>query len=69
MNAIWILWLKPFRNGKQKSKNIHFQNCKKIKNEKVNFLDMVSTKNIFTSRKARNFFKKGKLIFIKKSLR
>ena len=42
---------------------------KKIKIEEVNFLETVSTKDISASRRARNFFKKGKLIFIKKSSR
>ena len=42
---------------------------KKKKNEKDIIWDIASTKNISASREARNFLKKGKLIFIKKSLR
>ena len=50
-------------------KSFLFENAKKIKKEEVNFVLTVSIKDILASRKARNFFKKGKLIFIKNSLR
>jgi len=53
----------------KRMKTFIFENAKKIKNEEVNYLLTVSSKDILASRKARNFFKKGKLIFIKKSLR
>ena len=53
----------------KRMKTFIFENAKKIKHAEVNFLVTVSTKDILASRKARNFFKKGKLIFIKKSLR
>ena len=63
MNAIWYLWLKPFRNGKQKNKNIHFQKCEQIKNEAIDLLVSDTFKDILAPRKARNLFKKRKLIF------
>ena len=50
-------------------KTFIFKNAKKKKNEKDIIWDIASTKNISASREARNFLKKGKLIFIKKSLR
>ena len=53
----------------KRMKTFIFENAEKIQHEKVNFLVAVSTKDILASRKARNFFKKGKLIFIKKTLR
>ena len=53
----------------KRMKTFIFENAKKIKNEEVNFLLTVSSKDILASRKARNFSKKSKLIFIKKSLR
>ena len=46
----------------ERIKTLIFKNAEKIKNKKVNFLETVSTKDISASRKARNFFKKGKLI-------
>jgi len=53
----------------KRMKTFIFKNAKKVKNEEINSLITVSTKDISASRNARNFFKKGKLIFIKKSLR
>jgi len=53
----------------KRMKTFIFKNAKKVKNEEINSLITVSTKDISASRNARNFFKKGKLIFITISLR
>ena len=58
------------RNDNQKSENSHFEVCKKNwwgKNEKK--IGTPSTYIISASGKAREFFKKSKLICVKKSTR
>ena len=46
-------------------KTFIFKNAEKIKHEKVNSFMTVLTEDIFASRKARQFCKKGKLNSIK----
>ena len=53
----------------ERMKTFIFRNAEKNQEEKSELLERVSTKDISASRKAKNFFKKGKLIFIKKSSR
>ena len=53
----------------KRTKTFIFKNAEKIKHEKVNSLMTVLTEDIFASKKARHFCKKGKLNSIKKSLR
>ena len=53
----------------KRMKTLVFKNAKKINNKEVIFLETASTKDILTSREARNFLKKSKFISIKKSLR
>ena len=53
----------------ERMKTFIFRNAEKNQEEKNELLETVSTKDISVFRKARNFFKKGKLIFIKNSSR
>ena len=53
----------------QRIKMFIFKNAKKNQESKSQLLSSVSSKDILASKKARNIFKKGKLIFLKKSSR
>ena len=57
MRLIWFLYLKPFRNYKQKCEHIHFENMEK---SKCKNLEIPSNQDILTSRAARKIFKKRK---------
>ena len=50
----------------KKVKKVIFKNAKKIKNEGMNNLETLSTKDISASRRV---FKESKLVYIKKSTR
>ena len=58
MGPIWFLYLKPFRNYKQKCRHITFENMQK---SKCKNLEIPSNQDILASRAARKIFKRRKL--------
>ena len=69
MSPNWSLYLKAFRNGKQKKKNSHFQNSKDCEIKEWIKLHTTLTNVILASGEAKYFFQKSKLFYIKKSQR
>ena len=67
MSPIWLLYLKPLKNYKRK--NIHFQNQENIKDSRMQKLQTALNQHISASRAASTFFKKNKIIYMKKSRR